>query len=301
MRLKKLRRSELFELLALCAACTLLCYFTCRTRDTAEGAAPRESKTFSAARSEAETPGDPTDAAARQRAAEAAIGQLIERVALGQVDETQRPEAQLDLVALLERWNWGTPENRISGAAVVVQQIFDRAKLENRSEELSLRQVRAISGVARELARELLLLAIGSSPGADGIRADVPAGHQRINWNQLGGFTYHEGEPLPPEVLALDGRDVAIFGFMLTLGETERPREFVLVESLWGCCFGSVPDVNQTILVHVANDAAAEYSAAPLLVTGRLQVGEAREGNYVTSVYRIADAHVSAVDAPVAP
>ena len=301
MRLKKLRPSELLELLALLAGCALLFYFSCRGRDTAQGAAPRESRTFSAARNEPARPEDTADAGARQRAVEAAIGELLERVALGEADEAHRAEAQLGLVALLERWSWGTPSNRASGAAVIVQQIFDRAKLENRSDELSIRQVRAIAGVARELARELLLLAVGSSPGADGISAAVPVGHQRINWNELGGFTYAEGAPLPPEVQALGGRDVAIFGFMLTLGDAERSREFVLVESLWGCCFGSVPDVNQTILVRTAEGASTDYSAAPLLVTGRLEVGEAREGGYVTSVYRIVDAKVAALDGPSSP
>jgi hypothetical protein len=301
MRLKKLRPSELLELVALLAGCTLLFYFSCRGHDTAAGAAPRESRTFSAERTAPERPEDTADGAARQRAVESAIGELIERVALGQVDEAQRAEAQLSLVALLERWGWGTPENRTSGAAVIVQQIFDRAKLENRSEELSLRQVRAIAGVARELSRELLLLATGSSPGADGISAPMPPGHERVSWNQLGGFTYREGEALPAEVLALAGREVGIFGFMMTLGDAERSQRFVLVESLWGCCFGSVPDLNQTILVRVAEGTTAEYSAAPLLVTGRLEVGEEREGGYVTSVYRLVDAKVAALDAPAAP
>jgi hypothetical protein len=301
MRLKKLRPSELLEVLALLSGCALLAYFSCRGHDTASGAAPRESRTFSAERTAPERPEDTADAAARQRAVESAIGELLERVALGQVDEARRAEAQLALVALLERWSWGTPENRTSGAAVIVQQIFDRAKLGDRSEELSLRQVRAIAGVARELARELLLLAVGSSPGADGISAAMPPGHERVSWNRLGAFTYREGEPLPAEVLALAGREVGVFGFMMTLGDAERSRQFVLVESLWGCCFGSVPELNQTILVRIAEGASAEYSAAPLLVTGRFEVGEEREGGYVSSLYRIVDAKVAPLDAPAPP
>lgn len=95
---------------------------------------------------------------------------------------------------------------------------------------------------------------------------------------------------------ALNGQDVAIFGFMLSLGDAERLSEFVLVESLWGCCFGSVPEVNQTILVRVDPSATVEYSAAPQLVTGRLEVGEAREGGFVTSLYRIGGARVRPVE-----
>ena len=296
LKSRKPRRTELIEIAALVAGCSLLVYFTCRTPEGDAGAAPRASRTFSAARSEPETVADTADTAARRRAVEEAIGQLIQGVALGQTEETARADAQRQLIALLERWQWGTPENRTSGAAVIVQQIFDRAKMENRSVELSVQQLQAIAGVAGELARELLLLAVGSSPGADGIAEALPAGVERVTWNQLGGFPWREGGALPPEVLALQGHSVGIFGFMLTLGDSEGMREFVLVESLWGCCFGAVPDVNQTIIVRLAPDANVDYSAAPLLVTGRLEVGEERQGGFVSSLYRIVDAHVRPAD-----
>jgi hypothetical protein len=41
----------------------------------------------------------------------------------------------------------------------------------------------------------------------------------------------------------------------------------------------------------------AEYSAAPLLVTGRLEVGERREAGFVTSLYRIVSATIQPADA----
>ncbi len=289
--------SEVLEVLALLAGGALLAYFSCRAPDTpADGAAaPRESKTFAAARPGGDTDEGTDDAVARQRAVEEAVRELIGGVALGQVDESQRAEAQRSLASLLTRWRWGTDENRATAAAVIVQQVFDQAKLSNRSVALNVQQVRAIEGVARELTRELLLLAVGSSPGADGISGALPAGYERITWNQLGGFPWREGAALPPEVEALDGRDVGIFGFMLTLGEGDRLSELVLVESLWGCCFGSVPDVNQTILVRLDPSTTAEYSAAPTLVTGRLEVGEAREAGFVTSLYRLQGARLHPV------
>jgi hypothetical protein len=293
----KPRPREVLELLLLSCGCVLLLYYSCRGQgDADESAAPRESKTFAAVRSVPDSVEDTADTVARQRAVEVAIGELIGAVALGQVEETGRAQAQRSLVTLLETWRWGTDQNRATGAAVVVQQIFDRAKIENRSVELSLRQVQAIQGVAKELARELLLLAVGASAGADGISAALPAGHERITWNQLGSFPYSEGSPLPAEVTALGGHAVGIFGFMLTLNSSEHVSEFVLVESLWGCCFGTVPEVNQTIIVRVDPTTNAQYSAAPLLVTGRLEVGEEREGGFVTSVYRIVDAHVTPVE-----
>jgi hypothetical protein len=287
------------EIVALLAGLGLLAYHSCRGTDGGEAraSAPRESKTFAAARA-GEGPAGPTgDAAAPRAAVEMAMRELIEGVALGRIDETQRAESQRSLIELLERWRWGESENRASAAAVIVQQVFDQSKMQRRSVDLGPQQRRAIQSVARELARELLLLAIGATPGADGLAGELPPGYERVSWNQLGGFPYLEGTPLPAEVQALDGALVGIFGFMLTLGDSQRVTEFVLVESLWGCCFGAVPDVNQTLLVRLGPEESTEYSAAPVLVTGRLEVGERREAGFVTSLYRIADAKLTPADA----
>jgi hypothetical protein len=294
---RKRRATELLEIGALLAGGALLAYYACREPNPAGSAeAPRERRTFAAMRGEGEGQADPGDASGRRDATEQAVRELISGVALGQIDEAQRAEAQRALVALLERWHWGSEQNRATAAAVIVQQVFDQAKARASSEVLRPQQLRAIEGVSRELARELLLLAAGQSPGADGLTGALPAGYERISWNQLGGFPYLEGAPLPAEVQALNGHDVGIFGFMLSLGDSERLSELVLVESLWGCCFGSVPEVNQTILVRVAPNAAVEYSAAPQLVTGRLEVGEEREGGFVTSLYRITGATLRPVE-----
>jgi hypothetical protein len=296
---KKPSASAWLEVLALLSGVALLAYYSCRGGADQEVAqTPRESRTFAAARQEGAGVADTSDAAARQAAVEQAVRELIQGVALGQIDEAARADVQRSLVSLLERWRWGTDDNRSTAAAVIVQQVFDQSKLQSRSVDLGPQQLRAIEGVGRELARQLLLLAVGSKPGADGIAGDVPAGHERVSWNQLGGFPYQEGAPLPPDVQALDGHPVGIFGFMLTLGDPERVTEFVLVESLWGCCFGAVPDVNQTILVRLDPQTTAAYSAAPMLVSGRLEVGERREAGFVTSLYRIVDAKLQPADAP---
>jgi hypothetical protein len=296
---KQPRASAWLEVLALVSGVLLLAYYSCRGRnDDQTTRAPRESRTFAAARAEGGGIVDTADAMARQAAVEAAVRELIQDVALGRLDETARPDVQRSLTSLLERWRWGTDDNRSTAAAVIVQQVFDQSKLQSRSVDLGPQQLRAIEGVGRELARQLLLLAVGSKPGADGIAGEVPAGHEKISWNQLGDFPYQPGVPVPAEVRALDGRQVGIFGFMLTLGDPERVTEFVLVESLWGCCFGAVPELNQTILVQLDSQTTAAYSAAPMLVSGRLEVGERGEAGFVTSLYRIVEAKLQPADAP---
>lgn len=296
MKLWRLRRSELLEVLALVAGGSLILYFSCRDETRAPEA--RDSKVFAAPRAGRVegTAGDDSRALIQQ-----ALGRLLGQVATGAIMEAQRSEVQQSLIALLASSERGTTESRVTATAMIVQQVFDQAKLQVVSAELSLRQQRAIASMAEELTRQLLLMAKGSSPGADGIDVALPADHARVTWDQLGGFSYRDGEPLPAELRALDGRKVGIPGFMLTLGDAEALHEFVLVESLWGCCFGSVPELNQTIIVRMSPGQRAEYAATPLLVTGVLEVGEERQGGFVTSVYRVIDANVTPLASALPP
>src|SRR4029078_7864562 len=95
------------------------------------------------------------------------------------------------------------------------------------------RQREAIQAMARERTRQLLLLAVGASPGADALPIALPDGYTKLDWKHMGGFRYVEGPELPVDIRALDGSNVGVPGFILTLGETERMREFILLESLW--------------------------------------------------------------------
>jgi hypothetical protein len=297
VKVKKLSAGEIAELVALLLGGSLLAYFSCGSDGDAGPVRPRESKTFSVPRSNEPSPGADDESRSRQRIVEDTLRELLGNVAIGRIGEEQRSEVQLGLIELLERVRWGKPDNRVNAAAVVVQQLFDQAKLQTLTRELTPRQSQAIAALAKELTRQFLLLAVGSSPGADGIDIPLPEGHERVSWNQLGGFPYQEGGSVPSEVLALHGRRVGLPGFMLSSSDTAFPGEFILVESLWGCCFGSVPDVNQTILVRGRLGAAVDYTSGPLVVTGVLEVGEQRQQGFVSSLYRVIDATVRPLDA----
>jgi hypothetical protein len=287
---KKLGWGAILEGLALGIFCAGLGYVSCRE---ATPTAPREKKVLAADRPGAE----PDGASARRRDIELALHDVLLRVATGALPEEQRAETQNQLTALLERHAWGKPEGRAAAAAMIVQQVFDQAKMQTVTASLSSTQRQAMTGLAKELTRQLMLVATGGAPGADALDAKLPEGHSRVNWKRLGGFEYVEGGEVPPDLKALDRTKVGLPGFMLTLGDTQNIREFVLVESLWGCCFGTVPAVNQTLLVRLAPIGAVEYTAAPIVVTGVMEVGEERQGGFVTSLYRIVDAKVRLLDA----
>ncbi|HEU4580146.1 MAG TPA: DUF3299 domain-containing protein [Polyangiaceae bacterium] len=290
-----LRWSTLAEVLALGAGCVVLFYYTCRD-DSERPSAERSARVFSA-------PRDPgaaasSDAERSRREIELWFTGILTGVATGEVQEQQRAEIQRHLLQVLEQRGSGRPETRANAAGMIVQQLFDRAKLANVTPELSGRQREAIQAMAREMTRQLLLLAVGASPGADALPVTLPEGYTKLDWKHMGGFRYVEGGPLPADISALDGSNVGVAGFILTLGETERMHEFILLESLWGCCFGAVPELNQTIVVRLAPDHAFDYTAAPVLITGKLEVGEEKQGGFVASLYRIVDASATPLQAP---
>jgi hypothetical protein len=290
---RRLRWSTVSEVLVLGLGCLVLGYFTCRD-EPAEPARERGARVFSAARAPGAEP--TSDAEQARRELELWLGGVLTGVATGEVGEEQRAQIQAQLLRLLEQRGSGRPETRANAAGMIVQQVFDRAKLASVSPELTTRQRAAISAMAGELTRQVLLLAVGASPGADALPITLPDGYAKLDWKRMGGFRYVEGGELPPEVRELDGRKVGVPGFVLSLGDTDRMREFILLESLWGCCFGSVPEVNQTIVVRLAADHTFDYTAAPVLITGTLEVGEEKQGGFVASLYRVVDATAVSVE-----
>jgi hypothetical protein len=290
-----LRWSTLAEVLALGAGCVVLFYYTCRD-DSERPTAERSARVFSAPRDPAAAAS--SDAERSRREIELWFAGILTGVATGEVQEQQRAEIQRHLLQVLEQRGSGRPETRANAAGMIVQQLFDRAKLATVTPELSGRQREAIQAMAREMTRQLLLLAVGASPGADALPVALPEGYTKLDWKHMGGFRYVEGGPLPADISALDGGNVGVAGFILTLGETERMHEFILLESLWGCCFGAVPELNQTIVVRLAPDHAFDYTAAPVLITGKLEVGEEKQGGFVASLYRIVDASAAPLQAP---
>ncbi|HVZ31950.1 MAG TPA: DUF3299 domain-containing protein, partial [Polyangiaceae bacterium] len=253
-------------------------------------------KVFAAPRTDAPKGDESPERRARRGRIEESVSTLLTAVVTGHLGDDQRSEAKRMLMSLLERERWGSVQNRALATSVVVQQLFDQARLQSTRTDLDARQRQAISGLARELTRQLMLMAVGLRAGADAISARLPGGYEAITWGQLGGFKYQEGGPLPAPVLALSGRKVGLPGFMLTLGQTGSSHEFVLVESLWGCCFGTSPGINQVVVVRRKAAQTADFSALPVVVLGTLEVGEEREGQFVTSLYRLRDAIVQTAD-----
>ena len=110
----------------------------------------------------------------------------------------------------------------------------------------------------------------------------------KLKFETLGGWKFAEGKtPIPEEVRRRDGKLVEITGFMLPLNENVNITKFIVIQSLWGCCFGQTPAVNHIIVVTMEPGKTVEFCPDMVRVTGRFSVGETREDGYLVSIYRI--------------
>lgn len=115
----------------------------------------------------------------------------------------------------------------------------------------------------------------------------------KIDFKKLGGWKFKEGKtPIPDDLKKYDGKWVEITAYMYSNNQTQILENFILVQSLWDCCFGKSPDMNHFVDVKLPpGKIALEYSE-PITLIGKFSVGESREpdgrgGSYLMSIYRL--------------
>jgi hypothetical protein len=71
--------------------------------------------------------------------------------------------------------------------------------------------------------------------------------------------------------------------------EKGKVQSFILSRTLSGCCFGDMPNIQEWVDVKMMPDHDADYVPyAPVLVIGRISVGEQVDEYGITSLYRMA-------------
>ncbi|MBC8329847.1 MAG: DUF3299 domain-containing protein [Planctomycetes bacterium] len=108
-----------------------------------------------------------------------------------------------------------------------------------------------------------------------------------VNLDFLGAWEFDEtkDQVFPPEVMALDGRKVVIRGFMLPSVDFQEIREFHLVRSLWGCCFGAPPRLNEIVRVNLPK--GVDYTYDGLEIVGTLRAVYETEDGIAEDLYRL--------------
>jgi len=92
--------------------------------------------------------------------------------------------------------------------------------------------------------------------------------------------------PFPADVQALEGMNVRLQGFMIPTDQAEGVSHFVLVPSLFSCCYGQPPGVQHVIEVTCAKGMTVPFEVVEIYAQGTLHVKVKRDGGYVVSLFR---------------
>ena len=95
-------------------------------------------------------------------------------------------------------------------------------------------------------------------------------------------------DAVPDSIKALDGRRVAITGFMLPLRTSEKGcTDLLLMRDQGSCCFGRVPKLNHWIHVKVPEPGFRPATGYPITILGTLRVGPFIEDGSINSLYEM--------------
>ena len=114
------------------------------------------------------------------------------------------------------------------------------------------------------------------------------------NWRQLADAEYiaslsYDTE-IPDKVKQIDGKKVAITGFMLPIDvDKGKVKRFLLLKSTMSCCFGVAPRINEVIYVESSKKEKIQtVMDMPITVFGKLSVGQQfREDLMLMGVYQL--------------
>ncbi|MEM7519256.1 MAG: hypothetical protein AAF368_20320, partial [Planctomycetota bacterium] len=110
----------------------------------------------------------------------------------------------------------------------------------------------------------------------------------KISIEELKNLEWRAGMKLPEAILALDGREVEIEGYM-NLGTPEGVETFQLVADSCGCDGRGNP--HHFIEVTLENDVTA-FNPDLITVHGTFEVGEVVEDGFVVSLFRLKKATI---------
>jgi hypothetical protein len=113
------------------------------------------------------------------------------------------------------------------------------------------------------------------------VKVPEPGAPASTSWNAV-------REQIPPEVLALDGKKIALAGFTLPITLVNgRATEFLLLRTQAACCFGMVPRINEIVIVKMAPPGLAPELDVPMVVGGVLQLKWIGEAGQLSAIYEL--------------
>ena len=116
-----------------------------------------------------------------------------------------------------------------------------------------------------------------------------------LPFDELTSWPYEDGlKGMPKRVKKLSGKKVLMTGFMLPIDEVQNIKEFLLVESLWACCYGQPPDIHGIVRVVMPKKKTTDYFFDPLKIIGTFKVEATMMDGYCVDIYQL---HVESLEA----
>ncbi|MEY2879796.1 MAG: hypothetical protein RLZZ15_2176 [Verrucomicrobiota bacterium] len=96
-------------------------------------------------------------------------------------------------------------------------------------------------------------------------------------------------EQIPAEVKSWNGKKAVVVGFMVPVKmEKGLVTEFLLMRNTMACCYGSVPNMNEWVIVKMKKGGVQPLMDVPVSFYGDLKVGAMFENGYMTGLYELA-------------
>ncbi len=94
-------------------------------------------------------------------------------------------------------------------------------------------------------------------------------------------------EQIPAEVKSWSGRKVMVTGFMMPVKmEKGLVTEFLLLKDPMMCCYGTVPNMNEWIVVKM-KQGVPPLMDLPIAFYGELKIGAMFENGYMSGIYQL--------------
>lgn len=124
---------------------------------------------------------------------------------------------------------------------------------------------------------------------AEQIKAGKITGLDKIvTFDEISAWPYEDAlKGMPKRVKELDGKKVLMTGFMLPIDEVQNIKEFLLVQSLWSCCYGQPPDINGIVRVVMPKGKTTDYFFDPLKIVGTFKVEATVLDGYCVDIYQL--------------
>jgi hypothetical protein len=143
-----------------------------------------------------------------------------------------------------------------------------------------------------------------AAPAKPAAAPQVENGYLKLGFEQLASYPFNPPpfdpaadpkatpptgeEQIPGTVKAWNGKKAIITGYMVPVKmDKGLVTEFLLMRNTMACCFGSVPNMNEWVIVKMKKG-VQPLMDVPVAFYGELKVGAMFENGYMTGLYELA-------------